>query len=417
MFGFGKKKINVKKGVVEKKKDYIWEGRNKKNKKINGVTPALNANDMKTILLEQGITPIKIKVKSQSIFGERKKKIKQSDIALVTRQISTMLKAGVPLVKSLEIVADGVDNGLMKDMIIDIKNEVESGTPFNLSLSKHPEYFDALYCNLVAAAEKAGTLEEIFDSIALYKEKSEAVRQKIKKAMTYPIAVLVVAGIVTMILLLKVVPQFEEMFSSFGAKLPAFTQFVLDLSNSMQKNWIFIVGGITSSIFLFKECRKRYKKFNDKIETIALKIPVLGDIIKKSCIARFMRTLSTTSRSGVNLIEGLESGAGAAGNYVYTSSILKVRDEVETGQTLNFALQATTLFPSMVIQMTQIGEESGNLDEMLDKVANLYEDEVDNAVDNMTSLLEPLIMSFLGVVVGGLIIAMYLPVFKMGSAI
>ena len=417
MFSFGKNKNSKDKEIIEKKKDYIWEGRNKKGLKTKGVTAALNANAMKTKLLEQGITPIKIKAKPKPLFGEKSKKIKAGEIALITRQISTMLRAGVSLVKTLEIVADGVDNSLMKDMILDIKNEVENGTPFNVSLAKHPQYFDELYCNLVAAAEKAGTLEEIFDSIAIYKEKSEAIKKKIKKAMTYPVAVLVVAGIVTLILLLKVVPQFEEMFSSFGAKLPAFTQFVLDLSKSVQKNWMFIIGFITSFVFAIKHARKTSKKFNNTLETVSLKLPILGGIIQKSSIARFMRTLATTSRSGVNLIEGLEAGAGASGNHVYSSAIMKVKEEVETGQTLNFALEATTLFPSMVIQMTTIGEESGNLDEMLEKVASLYEDEVDNSVDNMTSLLEPLIMSFLGVLVGGLIIAMYLPIFKMGSAV
>lgn len=414
---FGKKQIQVKKGKVDRKKDYIWEGRNKKGKKVTGVTPAMSSQDLKLILLDQNVSPTKIKLKSSGLFSERKPKIKSGDIALLTRQISTMIKSGVPIVKTLEIVSDSTDNSSIKDIVLDLKNEIESGNSFSKALQKHPKYFDELYCNLVDAAEQSGTLEEIFDSIAVYKEKTEIIKKKIKKAMTYPISVLVVAAIVTVILLLKVVPQFEEMFSNFGAKLPAFTQWVLDLSNFMQDNWMFIFGGVGIFIFSFIKLKQKSKTFSNWLEKMSLKIPLFGGLIRKSAIARFARTLATTTASGVQLVDGLESASGASGNIVYKKAILDVRDEVTNGQSLSFALQSTGLFSSMVVQMTQIGEESGGLDDMLGKVASLYEEEVDNSVENLTSLMEPMIMAFLGVVVGGLIISMYLPVFKMGSAI
>lgn len=420
MFGFGKDKIDVKKGKDTQKKEYNWEGRNKKGRKVQGITPAINVQELKTILMEQGVNPTKIKAKSNGLFGiggDKKKKITSTDITLFTRQVSTMVKSGVPLIKTLETVADGVDNNSMKDLIFDIKNEIASGSDFNFALKKHPKHFDELYCNLVAAAEKSGKLDDIFESIAEYKEKTEAIKKKIKKAMTYPISVLVVAFIVTIILLLKVVPQFEDMFSNFGAELPAFTQMVLNMSEFMQANWMFVFSGIAGFVVGFKELNKRVDSFNAFVERRMLKLPIFGDMLKKSSIARFTRTLSTTQESGVVLTEGLVSAAGAAGNREYKTAILNVKEQVETGQTLTFALQSTGLFPSMVIQMAQIGEESGKLEEMLAKVAELYENEVDDAVDNLTSLIEPMIMAFLGIVVGGLIVAMYLPVFKMGSAV
>lgn len=418
MFGFGEKKKEGKNGAIDRKKDYQWEGRNKKGAKVSGVTPANTAQDVKNLLLSQSITPTKVKVKSEGMFSaKKKKKILSTDITLFTRQISTMIKSGVALVKSLDIVADGIDNETMKDLVIDIKNEIESGTDFASALRKHPEHFDDLYCNLVEAAEMSGKMEEIFDSIAIYKEKTEAVKKKIKKALTYPVSVLVVAGVVTVVLLLKVVPQFEDMFSNFGAELPKFTQLVLDMSSFMQANWHILFGALFILFQVFKQAKAKSIPFNNFLETKSLQMPIFGNILRKSAIARFTRTLSTTQSSGVPLIEGLVSGAGATGNYVYRNALLNVKEQVSTGQTFSFALQATNLFPAMVIQMTQIGEESGNLEEMLAKVANLYEEEVDNAVENMTSLMEPMIMAFLGVVVGGLITAMYLPIFKMGSAV
>lgn len=414
---FGNEKIKVKKGKIDRKKEYLWEGRNKKGKKVGGVTPALNVEDLRNILIEQNVSPTKIRLKPSGLFTERKPKIKSGDIAILTRQISTMIKSGVPIVKTLEIVSDSTDNSSIKDIVIDLKNEIESGNSFGSALEKHPKHFDELYCNLVHAAEQSGTLEKIFDAIAVYKEKTEAIKKKIKKAMTYPISVLVVAFIVTVILLLKVVPQFEEMFSNFGAALPAFTQWVLDLSNFMQKNWMYVFGTIGGFIYIFNKARQKSVAFSNWLQTISLKIPLFGELIRKSAIARFARTLSTTTSSGVQLIEGLESAAGAAGNHVYRKAIMDVREEVSNGQALSFALQSTGLFSSIVVQMTAIGEESGGLDDMLGKVASLYEEEVDNSVENLTSLMEPMIMAFLGVVVGGLIIAMYLPVFKMGGAV
>jgi len=414
---FGKDKIKIKKGKIDRKKDYIWEGRNKKGKKVSGVTPALSSQDLKLTLLEQNVAPTKIRLKSSGIFSKRKPKIKSGDIALLTRQISTMIKSGVPIVKTLEIVADSSDNSSIKEVVLDLKNEIESGNSFSKALQKHPKHFDELYCNLVNAAEQSGTLEEIFDSIAVYKEKTEQIKKKIKKAMTYPLSVLVVAGIVTVILLLKVVPQFEDMFNNFGAKLPAFTQWVLDLSTFMQNYWMYVFGSIGGVIYSFIKMREKSKTFAYCVEAMSLKIPLFGLLLRKSAIARFARTLATTTASGVQLIEGLESAAGASGNIVYRKGVMNVREEVSNGQSLSFALQSTGLFSSMVVQMTQIGEESGGMDDMLGKVAGLYEEEVDNSVENLTSLMEPMIMAFLGVVVGGLIISMYLPIFKMGSAV
>ena len=407
----------AKKPKVETRKNYAWEGRNKVGKKVSGTTPAINAQDLKMILLEQQVSPTKIRQKSEGLLSRGTSKVTSGDIALLTRQISTMIKSAVPIVKTFEIIAESTTNKTIKEVILDIKGEVESGKSLSESLRKYPKYFDELYCNLVHSAEQSGTLSEIFDSIAVYKEKTENIKKKIKKAMTYPISILVVAGIVTVILLLKVVPQFESMFNNFGAKLPAFTQFVLDLSVFMQAYWMFVFAAIGGLIFTFKRLMKTSIKFNEGVQRLSLKMPLFGNLLVKSCIARFARTLSTTTRSGVQLIEGLESAAGASGNVVYINAILNVKEEVSNGQTLSFALQSTGLFSPMVIQMTQIGEESGGMDEMLGKVASLYEEEVDYAVENLTSLMEPMIMAFLGVVVGGLIIAMYLPIFKMGSAV
>lgn len=418
MFGIGKKKDSK---TTIAKKEYNWEGRNKKGNKVSGITPSNSSNELKITLMGQGITPTKIRVKSAGLFGigggSSKKKITSMDIAMFTRQVSTMVKSGVNLIKTLETVADGVSNPTMKELIYEIKNEVSSGSDLAVALAKHPQYFDELYCNLIAAAEKSGKLDEIFESIAIYKEKTEIIKKKIKKAMTYPISVLVIASVVTLILLLKVVPQFEDMFSNFGAELPKFTQMVLNMSEFTQNNWIYMGSIIASIVIGFKEANKRSEKFNAFVERRMLRFPIFGDMIRKSAIARFTRTLSTTQSSGVVLTEGLVSAAGAAGNKEYKTAILNVKEQVETGQTLTFALEATGLFPSMVVQMASIGEESGQLEDMLGKVATLYEEEVDDAVENMTSLLEPMIMAFLGVVVGGLIIAMYLPVFKMGSAV
>jgi type IV pilus assembly protein PilC len=339
------------------------------------------------------------------------------DICIFTRQLATMMKAGVPLVQSFEIVADGLENPSMATLVTTVKNDVAAGTGLAVSLAKHPKYFDDLFCSLVASGETSGTLETMLDRVATYKEKTEQLKAKIKKAMTYPAAVVVVALVVTGILLIKVVPQFAETFSSFGSDLPAFTLFVLGISEFTQAWWLIILAGIIGSIFLFKEIKRRSVPFAEFLDKLALKSPVVGDIVFNSVIARFSRTLATTFAAGVPLVDALDSTAGAAGNSVYAKAIRQIRDEVTTGTTLFNSIKSTGLFPNMLLQMVSIGEEAGALDDMLDKVANHYEEAVDNAVDSLSSLMEPIIMSVLGVLVGGLMIAMYLPIFMLGSVI
>ncbi|MFP6806852.1 MAG: type II secretion system F family protein [Pseudomonadales bacterium] len=398
---------------------FAWEGTDRSGKKTKGEITSKNANIAKAELRKQGINPSKVKKKgagfSLANFGA---KVTPGDIALFTRQLATMMKAGVPLVQSFEIVADGVDNPMMKDLILKIRDEVASGNSFAYSIRAQPrEYFDELFCNLIEAGEQSGSLETMLDRLAEYKEKSEALKAKIKSAMNYPIAVLVVAGVVSGILLIKVVPQFEEIFAGFGAELPEFTQLVVNMSNFMQEWWFIAVAAGAALFFAHKEALKKSKALRDAESRLSLKIPVLGDILDKSCIARFARTLSTTFAAGVPLVDALESVAGAAGNIIYEEAILRVKEDVSSGIQLNYSMKQQGVFPNMVIQMVAIGEESGALDAMLDKAATYYEEMVDNAVDGLTSLIEPIIMSFLGVVIGGLIIAMYLPIFSMGDAI
>jgi type IV pilus assembly protein PilC len=321
----------------------------------------------------------------------------------------------VPLVQSFDIVAEGLENPSMRELVLEIKNEVASGTSLAASIGRHPKYFDELFCSLVASGEQAGTLETMLDRVATYKEKTEALKAKIKKAMTYPIAVVVVAVIVTGILLIKVVPQFAETFSSFGANLPAFTVFVLHLSELVQAWWYIILAGMIGGVFVFARARRQSHQFAEATDRFTLKIPVVGDIVYNSVIARFARTLSTTFAAGVPLVDALTSVAGAAGSIPYHDAILRIRDDVTSGQQLNASIKTTAMFPSMLTQMVAIGEESGALDEMLDKVATHYEAAVDNMVDSLTALLEPMIMAILGVLVGGLMIAMYLPIFMLGS--
>lgn len=398
---------------------YAWKGTDKSGRKTKGEITSSNANIAKAELRKQGIKPSSVKKKSAGFnFSQLGAKITPGDIALFTRQLATMMKAGVPLVQSFEIVADGVDNQLMKDLILRIRDDVSSGNSFAQAISAQPkEYFDELFCNLIEAGEQSGALETMLDRLAEYKEKSEALKAKIKSAMNYPIAVLVVAGVVSGILLIKVVPQFEEIFAGFGAELPEFTQFVVNMSNFMQEWWFAMVGVMAAVYFAHKEAHKRSKALRDAEQRMSLKLPVLGDILDKSCIARFARTLSTTFAAGVPLVDALESVSGAAGNVIYQEAILQVKEDVSSGIQLNYSMKQTNVFPNMLIQMVAIGEESGALDGMLDKAATYYEEMVDNSVDGLTSLMEPIIMSFLGVVIGGLIIAMYLPIFAMGDAI
>ncbi|HCP53310.1 MAG: type II secretion system protein F [Pseudomonadaceae bacterium] len=395
---------------------FTWEGKDKKGSKVRGELKGTNPALVKAQLRKQGINPTKVRKKSVSIFSSGKK-IKPIDIALFTRQMATMMKAGVPLLQSFDIIAEGLDNPNMRKLVDEVKQDVAAGNSFAASLRKRPEYFDELYCNLVDSGEQSGSLETLLDRVATYKEKTEALKAKIKKAMNYPIAVIVVALIVSAILLIKVVPQFESVFSSFGAELPAFTLMVVALSQVMQKWWLAFLAGLFAIIFLIKNAHKRSEKFRNWVDRTALKLPIVGDIIYKSAIARFARTLATTFAAGVPLVDALDSVAGATGNIVFKNATHKVKADVSSGMQLNFSMRSTNVFPTMAVQMTAIGEESGSLDEMLDKVASYYEEEVDNAVDSLTSLMEPLIMSVLGVLIGGLVIAMYLPIFQLGQVV
>ena len=403
--------------VAIKQNVFTWEGTDKKGKRIKGETRANNPSIVKAELRRQGINPLKVNKKSALFSASKKKKILPKDIAVFTRQLATMMSAGVPLVQSFDIIGRGHENPAMQELVLAIKADVESGNNLSQSLSKHPMYFDELVCNLVNAGEQAGILETLLDKIATYKEKTEALKAKIKKAMFYPTAVIIVAFIVTAILLIFVVPQFQSLFEGFGADLPAFTQFVVNLSEWMQSNWWLLVIAIAGSGYSFIQAKKRSPGFAHALDRMVLKLPIIGEILTKAIIARYARTLSTMFAAGVPLVEAMESVAGAAGNQVYSEGILQMRDDVATGQQLQLAMSQTGLFPNMVNQMVAIGEESGSLDAMLSKVADFYEQEVDDAVDGLSSLLEPLIMAVLGILVGGLVVAMYLPIFKMGSVV
>ncbi|MBS3797395.1 type II secretion system F family protein [Pseudoalteromonas sp. BDTF-M6] len=396
---------------------FQWVGVSSRGKKLEGELNSTSIALVKAQLRKQGITPSKVKRKPKSLFGGGQKRIIPKDIAVLTRQIATMLLAGVSLVQAIDMIADGSENPSVKNLLKNIGEEVKAGHPLSSALRKHPKYFDDLYCDLVASGEQSGALDRIFDRIALYKEKAEALKSKIKKAMFYPIAVIIVAIIVTSILLIFVVPQFEEIFSGFGAELPPFTQMVIGISEFMQAYWwvallVVVIGG-----YLFAQARMHNKDFSDKVDAYILKIPVIGMILNKAAVARYARTLSTTFAAGVPLVDALDSAAGASGNAVYRDAILEIKAEVSSGNPMNWAMRNSNIFPDMVIQMVAIGEESGALDDMLAKVATIYEQEVDDAVDGLSSLLEPMIMAVLGVLIGGLIIAMYLPIFQLGSVI
>lgn len=395
---------------------FVWEGVDRKGTRVKGETQASNEILLKADLRRQGINPLKVKKKPKPLFGKGKKIIPK-DIAIFSRQLATMMAAGVPLVQAFEIIGRGHEKPAMQELIMAIKADVESGTALAHSLEKHPKYFDALFCNLVEAGEQSGALETLLDKIAMYKEKTEELKGKVKKALFYPTAVLVVAFIVSGILLLFVVPQFQELFQGFGADLPAFTQMVINLSEFMQKYWWLVLFGIGAAVYGFVTAKKRSLAVRQSLDRLSLKIPVIGAILEKSAIARFARTLATMFAAGVPLVEAMESVAGATGNSVFEQATLRMKDEVSTGTQLQQSMRSTNLFPNMVVQMVAIGEESGSLDEMLSKVADFYEQEVDNLVDGLSSLLEPLIMAILGVVVGGLVIAMYLPIFKLGAVV
>lgn len=412
-----KKRAATKAKQIPTTYTYVYKGVDKKGNKIQGEINGGSPTIVKTLLAKQGITTKSVSKKSKPLFGASGKAIKPSDIAVFSRQMATMMKAGVPLVQAFDIVADGLENPNLRKLVLQIRDSVAAGGGFANSLREHPKYFDDLFCNLVDAGEQSGALETMLDRIATYKEKTEALKAKIKKAMTYPIAVVVVAVIVTGILLVKVVPQFASTFSSFGAELPAFTMFVLHLSELAQAYWFIILISIVGGFFVFREAVRRSPAVAYMVDKYILKIPIIGQIIYLSVMARFARTLATTFAAGVPLIDALTSVSGAAGNKIYADAIIKVRDDVSTGIQLNTALKAKAIFPTLLIQMSAIGEESGALDAMLDKVATYYEEAVDNMVDSLTSLLEPLIMSVLGVLVGGLMIAMYLPIFQLGAVV
>jgi len=393
---------------------FEWEGKDAKGNKQKGMVSSPSADLVKAKLRRQGIIPSKVKKKKSS--GGKSQKIEAGDIAIFARQLTTMMAAGVPMVQSFDIVANGMDNKAMRDMVIGIKTEVESGSNFTTALRKYPDQFDDLFCSLVEAGEQSGTLETLLGEIADYKEKSEALKKKIKSAMFYPAAVLVIAGIVTAILLMFVVPQFETLFEGIGGDLPAFTRMIVNASEFMQSSWWIIVGIIIAIVVTFKQAKKRSVAFSEALDRFMLKAPVFGEILHKSATARFARTLATMSKAGVPLVEAMDSVAGTAGNSVFEKAIIKMKDEAASGQRLTTSIENSGLFSNMVTQMVSIGEEAGSIDDMLGKVADYYEEEVDNAVDAMTSLMEPMIMAFLGVVIGGLVVGMYLPIFKMGDA-
>ncbi len=401
--------------AIRKNIQFNWVGTDKKGNKLKGRSLAASEQALRADLRRQGVVPVK--VSKQSNLFKAGGKVSPEDIAIFSRQLATMLAAGIPLVQSFEIIGNGHDKPAMQKLVLDVKADIEGGTSLHEALRKHPLYFDDLYTNLVEAGEQAGALESLLDKIATYKEKTEALKKKIKKALFYPAAVLVVAVVVTLILLIFVIPQFESLFKGFGADLPAFTQLVIDLSRTVQDQgwWMAILTGL--AIYFFIYFKKRSRALRETIDRLSLKAPVIGPILTKAAIARYARTLSTMFAAGVPLVEALDSVAGATGNIVYETAVLRMRDEVATGQRLQRAMENTGLFPNMVIQMIAVGEESGSLDEMSGKVATFYEQDVDNAVDSMSSLLEPLIMAILGVLVGGLVIAMYLPIFKLGAVI
>ena len=396
---------------------YIWEGTDKRGVVMKGEQPAKNANFVRAELRRQGITPKVVKVKPKPLFGSAGKRVTPLDIAIFSRQIATMMKAGVPIVGALEIISSGNKNPKMQELVNAVRTDVESGSSLSEAIGKHPVQFDELYRNLVRAGESAGVLETVLDTIATYKENLEALKGKIKKALFYPTAVVAVALIVSAILLIFVVPTFEEVFRGFGADLPAFTQMVIGLSDFMVSWWwlilLILVGAGIAIIMAFK----RSLAFQHFVDRMILKLPVIGQMMHNSAIARFSRTLAVTFKAGVPLVEALDTVAGATGNTVYEKAVLRMRDDVAVGYPVNMAMKQTNLFPHMVVQMTAIGEEAGALDTMLFKVAEFYEQEVNNAVDALSSLLEPMIMVFLGVVVGGMVVAMYLPIFKLGAVV
>ena len=396
---------------------FLWEGLDRAGKRVKGEMSSQSDALVKASLRRQGINPVKVRKKPKPLLGGSGKKISTKDITVFSRQLATMMSSGVPLVQAFEIVGRGHDNKNMQDLILQIKADVEVGGTLAEAFAKHPRQFSDLYVSLVTAGEASGILESILDKLAVYMEKTEALKSKIRGALFYPIAVIVVAFIITCILMIFVIPQFESMFSNFGADLPALTRIVINISNWFQESWYLLFGGIIAACIGFVQARRRSKRFGYFLDRLSLKLPVFGDLLDKSATARFARTLATMFAAGTPLVEALSSVAGACGNIVYYNATMQIRDEITTGTQLQTAMRDTGLFNNMVVQMVAIGEEAGSLDAMLGKVADWYEQEVDDAVDALTSLLEPMIMAFLGVVIGGLVVAMYLPIFKMGQVV
>lgn len=392
---------------------YAWEGRDRAGKIVKGDMKASGEAVVQSTLRRQGITVTKVKRQRSGMGG----KITEKDITLFTRQLATMMKSGVPLLQAFDIVGKGHANPAVGRLLLDIKTEVETGSSLNQAFRKHPLYFDALFCNLVGAGEAAGILDSLLDRLATYKEKILAIKGKIKSALFYPISIIVVAFIITAVIMIFVIPAFKDLFSSFGADLPAPTLFVMAVSDYFVKFWYLIFGSIIGGLWFFFYTWKRSAKMQANMDKAFLKMPIFGEIIRKATMARWSRTLSTMFAAGVPLVEALESVGGASGNYVYVTATRKIQSEVSTGTSLTVAMQNSNVFPNMVIQMVAIGEESGSLDHMLSKVADFYEQEVDDAVEALSSLMEPIIMVVLGTLIGGLVIAMYLPIFKMGQAI
>ena len=394
---------------------FVWEGTDKRGVKMKGEQSSKNVNFLRAELRKQGITPTVVKLKPKPLFGSAGKPVTPKEIAFFSRQLATMMKSGVPIVSALEIIEGGQKNVRMKKLVENIRYDIESGSSLSEAISKFPVQFDELYRNLVRAGEGAGVLETVLDTIASYKENIEALKGKIKKALFYPAVVIAVAILVSAILLIFVVPQFENVFKQFGADLPAFTKIIVAASRFMVSNWYIVFGGLFATIFGFIFFKKRSLAFQHFLDRVTLKLPVIGQIMHNSAIARFARTLAVTFKAGVPLVEALDTVAGATGNTVYEKAVFRVRDDVAVGYPLNMSMKQVNLFPHMVIQMTAIGEEAGALDAMLFKVAEYYEQEVNNAVDALSSLIEPFIMIFIGAVVGAMVIGMYLPIFKLAA--
>ena len=395
---------------------FEWEGINKNGVKIRGEIQAPNANMLRATLRRKGIKPRWVRAKRKPLFGAGGK-ITPADIAHFARQLTTMMRSGVPLVQALELISEGLENPAMQIMVKKIKKDIEAGSDFAAALNNQPKYFDDLFVNLVAAGEQAGTMEDMLDKVATYKEKTERMKAKVKKAMMYPIMVLIMAVVVSAIMLIFVIPQFESVFSGFGAELPAFTQMLINMSNWLQDSWWKPLIAIIVIGFIFNQAKQRSAKFRYFVDTAVLKIPVMGMIVNKSAVARFARTLSTMFAAGVPLVEAMDAVAGSTGNLVYHKATMQIKEDTSKGVQLNEAMLTTQQFPTMVVQMAKIGEESGRLEEMLGRVADYFEEQVDDLVDSLSKQMEPLIMAVLGVIVGGLVVGMYLPIFKLGAVV